>query len=69
MGSRSKTLLPLLRKAILIALIVFGGLIILAELGVDIAPLLAGAGVLGLAVGFGSQALVRDIITGLFILI
>ena len=68
-GSRSKTLLPLLRKAILIALIVFGGLIILAELGVDIAPLLAGAGVLGLAVGFGSQALVRDIITGLFILI
>ena len=68
-GSRSKTLLPLLRKAILIALIVFGGLIILAELGIDIAPLLAGAGVLGLAVGFGSQALVRDIITGLFILI
>ena len=68
-GSRSKTLLPLLRKAILIALIVFGGLIILAELGVDIAPLMAGAGVLGLAIGFGSQALVRDIITGLFILI
>ncbi len=68
-GSRGRTLLPLLRRAILIALIVFGGLIILAEIGVDIAPLMAGAGVIGLAIGFGSQALVRDIITGLFILI
>lgn len=68
-GSRAKTLLPLLRRAILIALIIFSGLIILAEIGVDTAPLLAGAGVLGLAIGFGSQALVRDIITGLFILI
>ena len=68
-GSRSRTLLPLLRRAIFIALIVFGGLIILSEIGVDIAPLMAGAGVIGLAIGFGSQALVRDIITGLFILI
>lgn len=68
-GSRAKTLLPLLRRAILIALIVFGGLIILSEIGVQIAPLLAGAGVVGLAIGFGSQALVRDVITGLFILI
>ena len=69
MGSRARTLLPLLRRSILIALIIFSGLIILAEIGIDIAPLLAGAGVLGLAIGFGSQALVRDIITGLFILI
>jgi len=68
-GSRAKTLLPLLRRAILIALVIFGGLIILAEIGVQIAPLLAGAGVVGLAIGFGSQALVRDVITGLFILI
>tara|TARA_B100001123_G_scaffold260857_1_gene290610 strand:+ start:130 stop:2382 length:2253 start_codon:yes stop_codon:yes gene_type:complete len=68
-GSRSRTLLPLLRRAILIALFIFGSLIVLAEIGVDIAPLLAGAGVIGLAIGFGSQALVRDIITGLFILI
>ena len=68
-GSRAKTLLPLLRRAILIALTIFGGLIVLAEIGINIAPLLAGAGVLGLAIGFGSQALVRDIITGLFILI
>jgi moderate conductance mechanosensitive channel len=68
-GSRAKTLLPLLRRAILVILVVFGGLVILAELGIEIAPLLAGAGVLGLAIGFGSQTLVRDVITGLFILI
>lgn len=68
-SNRVKTLLPLLRRAILAALFLFCGLIILSEIGVDIGPLLAGAGVLGLAIGFGSQALVRDIITGLFILI
>ncbi|EDP62087.1 MscS Mechanosensitive ion channel [alpha proteobacterium BAL199] len=68
-SGRTKTLLPLLRRVILIALFVFAGMIILSEIGVDTAPLLAGAGVVGLAIGFGSQALVRDIITGLFILI
>lgn len=68
-SSRTKTLLPLLRRAVLVALVVFGGLIVLSELGINIAPLLAGAGVVGLAIGFGSQALVRDVITGLFILI
>ena len=68
-SSRTKTLLPLLRRAVLVALVVFGGLIVLSELGIDIAPLLAGAGVVGLAIGFGSQALVRDVITGLFILV
>ena len=68
-SGRAKTLLPLLRRVIMIALIAFVGLIVLSEIGVDTAPLLAGAGVVGLAIGFGSQALVRDIITGLFILI
>lgn len=68
-SSRTKTLLPLLRRAVLVALVVFGGLIVLSELGINIAPLLAGAGVVGLAIGFGSQALVRDVITGLFMLI
>lgn len=68
-SGRAKTLLPLLRRVISIALFAFVGLIILSEIGVDTAPLLAGAGVVGLAIGFGSQALVRDIITGLFILI
>lgn len=68
-SARLKTLLPLLRNALFIAIIVFTGLIVLSELGIDIGPLLAGAGVIGLAIGFGSQALVRDVITGLFILI
>lgn len=68
-SQRAQTLLPLIRKVILVALTVVVGLTVLSELGINIAPLLAGAGVVGLAVGFGAQTLVRDIITGLFILI
>ena len=68
-SQRARTLLPLIRKVILVALTVVVGLTVLSELGINIAPLLAGAGVVGLAVGFGAQTLVRDIITGLFILI
>jgi small conductance mechanosensitive channel len=67
--TRVHTLLPLLRTAMLSLLVVMAALIILSHLGVDIAPLLAGAGVVGVAIGFGSQALVRDVITGLFILL
>ncbi len=62
------TLLPMLRMA---AGVVFGLLLILSALwtfGVDVTPLLAGAGVFGLALGFGAQALVRDIISGVFYL-
>jgi small conductance mechanosensitive channel len=68
-SQRVQTLLPLIRKVMLVALTVIVGLTVLSELGINIAPLLAGAGVVGLAVGFGAQTLVRDIITGLFILI
>jgi moderate conductance mechanosensitive channel len=68
-SARIRTLLPLLRNAFLVFLIGVVGLTVMAELGVNIGPLLAGAGIIGLAIGFGSQALVRDIITGLFILI
>lgn len=68
-SQRARTLLPLIRKVILAVLTVVVGLTVLSELGINIAPLLAGAGVVGLAVGFGAQTLVRDIITGLFILI
>lgn len=68
-SNRAKTLLPLIRNALLIVLITMVTLIVLSELGVNIAPLLAGAGVIGLAIGFGSQALVKDVITGLFLLI
>jgi small-conductance mechanosensitive channel len=66
--TRLRTLLPLLRTTMLVAIIVMAGLIILEQLGIDITPLLAGASIAGLAIGFGSQALVKDIITGLFIL-
>ncbi len=67
-SARVRTLLPLLRNAFLVLLVVVVSLITLSELGVNIAPLLAGAGVVGLAIGFGSQTLVKDVITGLFIL-
>ncbi|MFN7089192.1 MAG: mechanosensitive ion channel domain-containing protein [Allorhizobium sp.] len=65
--SREKTLLSLFQNAFTIALVVLVTMLALAQIGVNIAPLLAGAGVLGLAIGFGAQKLVQDIITGVFI--
>ena len=68
LSARAKTLLPLLRKALLIVISTVVIFIILSEIGVNIGPLLAGAGVVGLAIGFGAQTLVKDVITGVFIL-
>lgn len=67
-SARRRTLLTVAHNALFIVLIVMSTLIVLSDLGINIAPLLAGAGVAGLAVGFGAQKLVQDIITGLFIL-
>jgi small-conductance mechanosensitive channel len=67
-SARVRTLLPMLRTVLGIVVTIFITLNVLAEIGVNVAPLLAGAGVLGLAVGFGSQTLVRDVITGIFLL-
>ena len=67
-GGRARTLLPLLRRASAILLLTVGVLTAASELGIDIAPLLAGVGIAGLAIGFGAQTLVKDVITGLFIL-
>ena len=67
-ASRLDTLLPLLRNTLLIALAVVAVIVALATLGLDIGPLLAGLGVLGIAVGFGAQSLVRDVISGIFFL-
>ena len=67
-SARARTLLPLVRNVLLIVISVMASLIILSEVGVDIAPLLAGAGVVGLAVGFGAQSLVKDVIAGAFLL-
>jgi small-conductance mechanosensitive channel len=67
-GSRIRTLVPLLRAAMLALIVVVFSLAVLAMLGVNITPLVAGASILGLAISFGSQTLVRDIITGVFYL-
>jgi len=66
--ARMRTVLPLFRKALAIVLGIIVVLIGLSEFGVNIAPLLAGAGIVGIAVGFGAQSLVKDVITGLFVL-
>ena len=68
LSARAKTLLPLLRNALLVVISTIVGFIVLSEIGVNIGPLLAGAGVIGLAIGFGAQTLVKDVITGIFIL-
>jgi len=68
-SARLRTLLPMFRSALLGAICVIVALIVLSEIGLNIAPLLAGAGVLGVAIGFGSQRLVQDVITGLFLLL
>ncbi len=68
-AGRLRTLLPMLRTLLLVAILLVVALVVLSELGVNVAPLLAGAGVIGIAVGFGSQKLVQDLITGLFLLL
>ncbi len=67
-GSRLQTILPMLRAAFGVLIAVVVTLIVLSHLGIDTAPLIAGAGVFGLAISFGAQSLVRDIISGLFYL-
>ncbi|MGD8941293.1 MAG: mechanosensitive ion channel family protein [Gammaproteobacteria bacterium] len=66
---RVETLIRLVRQAIFIVVWVVVGLVILREFGVDIAPILASAGIAGLAVGFGAQNLVRDVISGFFMIL
>ncbi len=68
-GTRVETILPLIRIFIKITLMVMAVLISLSALGVNIGPLIAGAGVIGIAIGFGAQTLVRDIVSGFFYLL
>ena len=68
-ASRVKTLLPLFRKFLMVTLATMMVMVVLSSLGVDIGPLLAGAGVVGIAIGFGAQTLVRDIVSGVFFLL
>ena len=67
-GTRLETVLPIFRIFVKITVIVMAVLLSLSALGVDIGPLIAGAGVVGIAIGFGAQSLVRDIVSGLFFL-
>jgi small-conductance mechanosensitive channel len=68
-AARLRTFQPMLRTALLCLIIAVVGLTALSEIGVNVAPLLAGAGIVGIAIGFGSQKLVQDVITGLFLLL
>jgi small-conductance mechanosensitive channel len=67
-SARLRTLLPMLRAALLSVILAVVGLTALSQIGVNIGPLLAGAGVVGIAIGFGAQRLVQDVITGMFVL-
>ena len=68
-GARLGTILPLVRVGLWVTIAVIAVLAILGELGINVLPILAGAGVVGLAIGFGAQTLVKDIISGVFFLI
>jgi small-conductance mechanosensitive channel len=67
--ARLHTLLPIFRNVLLAVVVVFAAMMALAAMGVEIGPLVAGAGVLGVAIGFGAQSLVRDVIAGMFYLL
>ena len=68
-AAQFRTLAPIVRGLAIGLLVIFLGLTVLSEVGVKIGPLLAGAGVVGVALGFGAQTLVKDFLTGLFLII
>ncbi|WP_163649198.1 mechanosensitive ion channel family protein [Modicisalibacter sp. 'Wilcox'] len=68
-SARAQTITPMIRNVVFATIFIIAAIVGLANLGVNVTPLLAGAGVIGLAIGFGAQTLVQDLITGLFILI
>ncbi len=68
-NARAQTMMPLIRNVLFIAIFIIAAIVALANMGMNVTPLLAGAGVIGLAIGFGAQSLVADLITGLFIII
>lgn len=68
-AARLRTLLPILRNGLAVFIVVVAVLTILSGLGVQIAPLIAGAGIFGVAIGFGSQTLVKDVLSGVFFML
>ena len=67
--ARLRTLLPILRNVLMVVVMAVAAMMVLSALGVEIGPLIAGAGVVGVAVGFGAQTLVKDVISGVFYLL
>lgn len=67
--TRAKTLLPIIRNIVVAIFAGLFGLVLLSEIGVNVTPLLAGAGVIGVAVGFGAQSFVKDFLTGFTIIL
>jgi small-conductance mechanosensitive channel len=67
--ARVRTLLPILRNVLMVVVMAVAAMMVLSALGVEIGPLIAGAGVVGVAVGFGAQTLVKDVISGVFYLL
>lgn len=67
-NTRLRTLLPIIQNMLFAAILIIGVLMVLSSLGVEIGPLIAGAGVIGVAIGFGAQTLVKDVISGIFYL-
>jgi small-conductance mechanosensitive channel len=67
--ARLRTLLPIFRNVLFVVVIVVAAMMALSAMGVEIGPLIAGAGVIGVAIGFGAQSLVRDVIAGVFYLL
>ena len=68
-AKRTETLAKILETTARVVILIAAFLMVLKEVGIDIGPLLAGAGIIGLAVGFGAQSLVKDVISGFFILL
>ncbi len=68
-NARAQTMMPLIRNVLFVTIFIIAVIVALANMGMNVTPLLAGAGVIGLAIGFGAQSLVADLITGLFIII
>lgn len=63
-STRASTILPIARNVLVIIFLILFALVLLSELGINIMPLLAGAGIVGIAIGFGAQTMVKDFITG-----
>jgi len=68
-ASRLRTLLPIIKNVLFVVFALLFTLVMLSEVGIDIMPLLAGAGVLGIAIGFGAQTMVKDFLTGFTIIL